>query len=370
MFATTFLLIFITMLLNSNSIHPLTQKLLDWYLINKRDLPWRDDPIAYHVWVAEIVFQQTRIEQGMGYYNRLIEHFPSVYKLAEAEEKEVLQLWEGLGYYSRARNLHASAKIIVEKYSGSFPSDYDSILSLKGIGPYTAAAISSIAFGIAKPAIDGNVLRVASRLFCIEEPINVQKTYKIIEKHLAGLIDQNMPGNFNQGMMELGSMICKPQNPDCFNCPISEHCMAYSLGIQNELPVKKKKNAATIVHYHFYLFHNIDEIVIEKRGNGIWKNMYQFPLLESKETLSEPDDMNFIEELYIEADYSLLESDIYKHILSHRIIFAKFIYVKLDELNFFEPHIIIKKSDLLNYPMPQILRKFLSSEEAKRNLLI
>lgn len=370
MFATTFLLIFITMLLNSNSIHSLTPKLLDWYLINKRDLPWRDDPIAYHVWIAEIVFQQTRIEQGMGYYNRLIERFPTVYMLAEAEEKEVLQLWEGLGYYSRARNLHSTAKLIVEKFSGSFPTDYKSILSLKGIGPYTAAAISSIAFGIPKPAIDGNVLRVASRLFCIEEPINVQSTYKIIENHLAGLIDQKMPGEFNQGMMELGSMICKPQNPDCLNCPISEYCIAYSLGIQNELPVKKKKNAATIVHYHFYLFHNKEEIVIEKRVNGIWKNLYQFPLLESKERLHEQDDKRFIGKLSIKADYSFLESDFYKHILSHRIIFAKFIFVKLDELNFFEPYIIIKKTDLVNYPMPQILRKFLSSEEAKRNLLI
>jgi len=358
------------MLLNSNSIHPLTQKLLSWYLINKRDLPWRDDPIAYHVWVAEIVFQQTRIEQGMAYYNRIIEHFPSVYKLAEADEKEVLQLWEGLGYYSRARNLHGSAKIIVEKYNGSFPSDYESILSLKGVGPYTAAAISSIAFGIPKPAIDGNVLRVASRLFCIEEPINIQSTYKLIERHLTKIIDTKIPGHFNQGMMELGSMICKPQNPDCFNCPISEHCLAYSLGVQNELPVKKKKNAATNVYYHFYLFHNEEDIVIEKRINGIWKNMYQFPLLESKEELGDPEDENFIGKFSIVNNYSFLESEIYKHILSHRIIFAKFIFVKLDELNFSEPYIIIKKTDLVNYPMPQILRKFLSSEEAKRNLLI
>ncbi len=358
------------MLLNSNSIHPLTQKLLDWYLINKRDLPWRDDPIAYHVWIAEIVFQQTRIEQGMRYYNRLIDHFPSVYKLAEAEEKEVLQLWEGLGYYSRARNLHHSAKLIVEKYNGSFPSDYESILSLKGIGPYTAAAISSIAFGIPKPAIDGNVLRVASRLFCIEEPINVQSTYKLIEKHLTKIIDIKMPGHFNQGMMELGSMVCKPQNPDCFNCPISEHCLAFSLGVQNELPVKKKKNAATNIYYHFYLFHTAEEIIIEKRLNGIWKNMYQFPLLESKENLRELEDEIFIGKFSIADNYSLLESEIYKHILSHRIIFAKFIMIKLDELGFIEPYMIIKKTDLVNYPMPQILRKFLSSDEAKKNLLI
>ena len=145
-------MIFNTMLLNSNSIHVFAKKLLDWYLINKRDLPWRDEPNPYHVWLAEIVFQQTRIDQGMDYYKRLIEHFPTVYVLADADEKEVLQVWEGLGYYSRARNLHSAAKMIVEKYNGTFPSDYESILSLKGIGPYTAAAISSIAFGIPIPA--------------------------------------------------------------------------------------------------------------------------------------------------------------------------------------------------------------------------
>ena len=198
----------------------------------------------------------------------------------------------------------------------------------------------------------------------------MQSTYKEIEKRLIKMIDHQVPGYFNQGMMELGSMICKPRNPDCLNCPISEHCLAFSVGIQNELPVKKKKNAATIVYYHFFLFHNKKNIVIEKRINGIWKNLYQFPLLESNKELSEEEDENYIKNFYSVDKGSFIESDVYKHILSHRIIYAKFIMLKLDVLNIIEPFLSIEKEDLINYPMPQILRKFLNSEEAKKILLV
>ena len=328
------------MLLNSNSIHPITQKLLDWYFINKRDLPWRDKPAPYNVWIAEIVFQQTRIDQGMAYYDRLLKRFPTIYKLAEAEEQEVLKVWEGLGYYSRARNLHSTAKKIVNEYKGVFPNDYDTILSLKGIGPYTAAAISSIAFSKVHPAIDGNVLRVASRLFCIELPVDVQSTYKIILEKLLLIIDPSRPGDFNQAMMELGALICLPQHPKCDVCPLSSHCEAHNLGLQNELPIKRKKSKAKEMYYNYYLFYSDDEILIEKREKGIWINLYQFPLLESEGKIDNKAQKKFLDEYGIRDNSVIIESEIFKHILSHIIIFARFYMVKMDRIDNFKNYII------------------------------
>ena len=358
------------MLLNSNSIHPITQKLLDWYFINKRDLPWRDQPAAYNVWIAEIVFQQTRIDQGLAYYDRLLKRFPSIYKLAEAEEQEVLKVWEGLGYYSRARNLHHTAKRIVNEYNGVFPSDYKTILSLKGIGPYTAAAISSIAFSGVHPAIDGNVLRVASRLYCIELPVDIQRTYKIILEKLLSIIDPDHPGDFNQAMMELGALICIPQQPKCDICPLAEHCEAFKLGVQNELPIKKKKSKSKEMHYNYYLFYSDDEILIEKREKGIWINLYQFPLLESEKIIDDQAQEKFLNEHGIEKNAVIFESEIFKHILSHIVIFARFYMVKLDRIDNFKSYLKITKEELEEFPMPRIIHRFLNTKKAKQNLLM
>ncbi len=364
MFACVFLMNFQTMLLNSNSIHPITTKLLYWYSNNKRDLPWRDNPEPYSTWLSEIVFQQTRIDQGLDYYVRLKAKYPTVYDLAKADEREVLKVWEGLGYYSRARNLHHTAKTIVDKFDGKFPEKYEDILSLKGVGPYTAAAIASIAFSISVPAIDGNVLRVSSRLFTIKEPIDKRSTWKTIEKQLLDIIDSEHPGDFNQAMMELGSLICKPQNPQCEHCPVSDHCTAYHSGIQNELPVKAKKVAVKNVFYNFLVINNEDKLLITQRKEGIWKEMYQFPLFESDAIYKESEIIKIVEKLSIKPIYAIMGSSEYKHVLSHRKIYAKFWMIKTTKELSGNNAIAIDKKDLVNYPMPRLIRRFLESDEA------
>jgi A/G-specific adenine glycosylase len=306
----------------------------------------------------------------MAYYDRLLKRFPSIYHLAEAEEQEVLKVWEGLGYYSRARNLHSTAKKIVNEYKGVFPNDYDTILSLKGIGPYTASAIASIAFSKVHPAIDGNVMRVASRVFCIELPVNVQSTYKIILEKLLLIIDPSHPGDFNQAMMELGALICTPQQPKCNICPLSSHCEAFDLGVQHELPIKKKKNKAKEMHYNYYLFYSDDEILIEKREKGIWINLYQFPLLESEKIIESKEQQKLLDKFGINENSLIIESDIFKHILSHIVIFARFYMVKLDRIDTFKSYLKIKKDELEDFPMPRIIHRFLNSKKAKQNLLM
>ena len=357
------------MLLNSNSIHPITRKLGTWYAVNKRDLPWRKNPEPYTTWISEIVFQQTRIEQGIGYYERLIEKFPTVYDLARASENEVLKAWEGLGYYSRARNLHYSAKQIVADYGGVFPKTHKEILGLKGIGPYIAAAISSIAFKQPYPAIDGNVLRVVSRLFKVNEEIDLPSTKKWIEKELNLLIDTENPGDFNQAMMELGALICKPKNPQCDQCPISEHCMAYADKVQEEFPVKKKKAKVKKVYFSYLVFHTDSSLIIEKRESGIWKGLHQFPLLEGDGSEDEVEVYSKLSEEYGDAINEIIATESYKHILSHREIKAKFYIIKVDVLPSITSFIEVEKKELWNYPMPRLLLRFLSSESAKQNLM-
>jgi A/G-specific adenine glycosylase len=219
----------------------ITQSLLYWYSKNARDLPWRHTKDPYIIWISEVILQQTRVEQGLPYFLRIIERYPNLDSLAESSEQELLKLWQGLGYYSRARNLLEGAVQLVQRHNAVFPSDYDELLKIKGIGPYTAAAIASFAFDKPHPVMDGNVSRVISRLFAIEKPINSSAGIKELKASLDRIFDSSRPAIFNQAMMELGSMICKPQNPDCDNCPVRTNCMALETGIQMELPLKEKK---------------------------------------------------------------------------------------------------------------------------------
>jgi A/G-specific adenine glycosylase len=356
--------------LNSNSIHPISSKLLFWYSENKRDLPWRENVKPYTIWLSEVIFQQTKIDQGLAYYNRIVNKFPTVYDLANADEQEVLKAWEGLGYYSRARNLHCAAKTIVGKFNGEFPSEYGDILSLKGVGPYTASAISSIAFSFVIPAIDGNVLRVSSRIFNIEDAVDKPSTRKRIEQELLTIIDHNNPGDFNQAMMELGALICKPRKPLCTVCPISVHCSAFQVGNQFELPVKTKKTKVLDVFFNFLVFNFDGKVIISRRKEGIWKEMYQFPLFESVKEL-QLDEMNDVFIRYkLNGRFSVKESKQYKHILSHRRIFAKFWMVKTEVELKVESGMALNKEELNNFPMPRLMHRFLESDEANQFLLM
>lgn len=346
-----------------------SQSLIKWYHHNKRQLPWRETNDPYKIWLSEVIFQQTRIEQGLEYYLKFIERFPTVQHLANASEDEVLKLWQGLGYYSRARNLHAAAKTIIKKFDGRFPDNYSHILSLKGIGPYTAAAIASIAFNLPHPVVDGNVSRVISRWFAIEEPINSLVGRKKIEAAVLELISGHSPGTFNQALMEFGALYCKPKNPDCESCIFNMSCLAYQKKLVSKLPLKIK-NQPPKKRFFNYLFIVSGEVgqqkvCIKKRPEGdIWQGLYDFPLIETE---SEADTKNLVEspawQQVFDGTKPIIEkvSREFRHQLTHRQILARFIKVIIKG-NFLLPtntYIHIELNNLVDYPVPRLIEQYL-----------
>lgn len=260
-------------------------KLLNWYQKNARDLPFRQTKDPYKIWICEIVFQQTRINQGLNHYNNFIKRFPDVKTLANAEEDEVLLYWKGLGYYSRAINIHKAAQQIMNDYQGTFPSDYDEILKLKGVGKYTAAAVSSICFNGKMPAVDGNFYRVLSRVFADDFDISNSRAFNYFSE-LATLVLPENVGDFNQAMMDLGSEICKPRNPFCGECPLNEDCLAFSLNKISEFPVKTKKVKAEDLGLKYYFVHRNGQFLIQQRKDDfIWKKLFEFPHEISEELM-------------------------------------------------------------------------------------
>lgn len=252
-------------------------RLLEWYRNNARDLPFRQTKDPYKIWICEIVFQQTRINQGLNHYNNFIKRFPDVKTLAQAEENEVLLYWKGLGYYSRAINIHKAAQQIMNDYQGIFPARYEEILKLKGVGKYTAAAVSSICFGGKMPAVDGNFYRVLSRFFADNFDISNSRAFTYFSE-LAALVMPDNVGDFNQAMMDIGSEICKPKNPLCGECPINEDCLAFSLQKISDYPVKTKKVKAEDLALTYYFVHRNGEFLIRQRGDDfIWKKLFEFP---------------------------------------------------------------------------------------------
>lgn len=261
------------------------EDLITWYQENKRDLPWRKDQDPYKVWVSEIMLQQTKVDTVIPYFYRFMEQFPTVYELAKADEQTVLKAWEGLGYYSRARNLQTAVKEVVAEYEGNVPSDPKKLGALKGIGPYTKGAILSIAFQLPEPAVDGNVMRVISRVLMLEEDIAQTSTKKHIEQLIREMISKEDPSSFNQGLMELGALVCTPKSPMCPLCPIKEHCRAFSAGVAEELPIKSKAKKQKPVPYVALLITNEhNQVVIEQRSEkGLLANLWQFPMVPINE---------------------------------------------------------------------------------------
>lgn len=333
-------------------------ELLEWYDANKRDLPWRETKDPYRIWVSEIILQQTRVDQGMPYYHRFLEAFPAVANLAKADQDSVLKMWEGLGYYSRARNMHETARRIMEEFEGEFPSEFDTIRSMKGIGDYTAAAIGSISFGIPKAAVDGNVLRVVSRATGSKKSIDEQKTRKEITAFLDELIPENRSSEFNQAMMELGARICTPKNWNCDGCPISTGCAARDKNMQSELPVRTKKIKKR-VRYFIYLVHDENgETEIRKRGKGdVWEGLWEFPMVEvsSKEFQDATKTMTE----FSRPGSPLEMSESFKHILTHQTIHAVFGKgnLKLSKMN----GRAVKWSDLSQYAFPKLVLNYLNT---------
>ena len=287
--------------------------LLEWFANNARDLAWRNDKNPYFIWLSEIILQQTRVEQGLPYFIKFIQKYPTVKDLASANEDDILKLWQGLGYYSRARNLHAASQYITKEYNGIFPKTYKELLKLKGVGEYTAAAIASIAYNEVVPTVDGNVLRVISRVFEVREAVDSSNGKKIIKNLMWEIIDKNNPGDFNQAVMELGALICKPTNPDCTNCPLQTKCLAFAHKSTSDIPVKSKKIQIKKRYLHYFLFADSKGFLLQKRTqNDIWKNLYQLPLIESTNIT---DDLQ--NNWNLEADKIILKKEIV-HKLTHQ----------------------------------------------------
>ena len=267
----------------------IVKPLVNWYRENKRDLPWRHNPDAYRVWISEIMLQQTRVEAVKGYYDRFLKALPTVKDLAEAEEDKLLKLWEGLGYYNRVRNMQKAAQQIMVDHAGRFPDTYEEILQLKGIGNYTAGAISAFAYGIPKPAVDGNVLRVISRITGSYEDIMKQSVRKKIESALEQVIPTDAASDFNQGLIELGAIVCVPNGgPKCEQCPVKEYCIAHAENLTAEIPVKKKAKARKIEERTVLIFKDGKQIAIRKRpAKGLLAGLYEFPNLEGKLSMDE-----------------------------------------------------------------------------------
>ncbi len=341
-------------------------KVLAYYSENKRDLPWRKSKDPYKIWLSEIIMQQTQISQGTAYYQRFIEKYPTVFDLAKADEQDILLLWQGLGYYSRARNLHHTAQIIVTTYGGKFPNNYKELRQLKGIGDYTASAILSICYKQPFPAVDGNVLRVISRIFNINEPINHSSGKKIIAEKCKSLICKDNPGDFNQALMDFGSMQCTSTNAKCNTCIFNNECEAYRLEKVSELPVKIKPKAKTKEYYHYFVIRYNNKILIRKRTKGIWKNLFEFPLIIEETKMSKKQALTRFKKKFLSGEDIVFSkaSEPYKHILSHKILFVTFYTASVNKIRFEELQTkgfdVINTNKIEDYPFPQIIRKHLS----------
>lgn len=343
------------------------QSIIDWYNLNKRDLPWRHSKNPYFIWLSEVIFQQTRIDQGLPYYLRLINRFPSVTELANANEDEVLKLWQGLGYYSRARNLHKTAKIIARNYNGTFPSNYTEILALPGIGKYTAAAISSIAFNLPFAVVDGNVIRFLSRLFGVKDNVYFSMGLKKIQAIADSLLIHENPGDFNQAMMEIGALVCTPSNPSCNLCPLNFACVALKNNEVNSLPIKKK-SVEKRVRYFLYTIPVFDynstvcTLICRRTENDVWKNLFQFPLVEM-DANPQKESTQFFPNLSACFEVKrVLKSKHYVHILSHQRIETDFTVFECEIKAFLsipEKYKIIDLSELKKYALPRLIDKFL-----------
>jgi A/G-specific adenine glycosylase len=338
--------------------------LINWYNNHQRDLPWRNTSAPYKIWLSEIILQQTRVNQGLPYYNKFINEYPSVHDLANAPEDEVMRLWQGLGYYSRARNLHECAKSIVNQYDGEFPSTYNELLKLKGVGKYTAAAIASFAFNQAVPVVDGNVFRVLARYFCVTDDIAQPKTFTKFFNIAKELIPEEQAASFNQAIMELGATICTPKKPACKNCPLAQDCEARIHHKQSELPVKKKKIKIKHRYLYYLIWQEGGKLAMKKRGESdIWQGLFDFELIESDKALSTEDIIYKIDTLY--KDIEIVEiSEPVKHILSHQRLEAVFVELKSTTENILNDNSLkyYTKQQIEELPKPRLIENYLTSK--------
>jgi A/G-specific adenine glycosylase len=349
-----------------------SRTLIKWYIANKRDLPWRHETDAYKIWLSEIILQQTQVVQGLAYYHRFVENYPRVTALAAAPEDEVMKLWQGLGYYSRARNLREAAQTIVIQHKGVFPSKYLEIRNLKGVGDYTAAAVASFAFGLPHAVVDGNVYRLLSRIFGVETPIDSPAGKKQFAELATRLLDSRRPGLHNQAIMEFGSQYCRPVKPDCDSCVFRNRCLAFASGRVTMLPVKSKKIKVKnrYLNYVLVVDKKGDTLINRREENDIWKGLYEFCLIETSNEITAT-------QLFAKADFTVLTGDsftvkhtskLYKHILSHQILYARFYVVGVKKVKALKGQTKTNIKKLGDFAFPRLIEKFLTDCELKEML--
>ncbi len=310
-----------------------SKEIIRWYHDHKRDLPWRDTRDPYIIWLSEVILQQTRVEQGLPYFHAFVDRFPDVASLAEASEDEILKLWEGLGYYSRARNMHSAAKSVMTDHGGVFPRDYQRLKALKGVGPYTAGAVASFAAAEPRAVVDGNVFRVISRYLGIDTPINSSAGAKEFQRAADRLLDREFPGLHNQAIMEFGALQCVPRNPCCEQCVLRSECVAFAQDIVGKLPVKLKAKPVKNRFFVYFLYREGDQVLVHKRDTrDIWANLYQLPLVEMTEADFKAEDFDGkileLAKLYFGADAGFqLAGPVVKHLLSHQRIHAQLVLI-------------------------------------------
>jgi len=346
--------------------------IIKWYNQNKRDLPWRNTDNPYHIWVSEIILQQTRVAQGLDYYYRFINTFPTIKDLADADLDKVMKVWQGLGYYSRARNMHSAAKQIMSDYNGKLPTTYAELLKIKGLGPYSAGAVASFAFKEAVPAIDGNVYRVLSRIYGVFASTETSGGKKEFFDLTMELIDEKQPNTFNQALLDFGALQCVPRSPNCGICPFDTICYAYRNNLINQLPVKGKKIATRDRFLNYIVIRCKGSTFIQRReGGDIWNSLYQFPLIETSKSID-------IEQLILEPAWKeifgkvevrvLYASNPIKHPLSHQTLYTKFVIVEIEKATYYlkSNYNKIPIPDIQEYSVPRVIDSFLAAEPAER----
>lgn len=345
-------------------INEFTEAIIKWYEENKRELPWRESSDPYLIWISEIILQQTRVVQGYDYFLRFVKRFPDVQTLADADEDEVMKYWQGLGYYSRARNLHAAAKSM----NGVFPKTYAEVLALKGVGEYTAAAVCSFAYGMPYAVVDGNVYRVLSRYFGIDTPIDSTEGKKLFAALADEMLDRKRPALYNQGIMDFGAIQCTPQSPDCLFCPLADSCSALAKGLVGKLPVKQHKTKTTNRYFNYiYVRAGAYTFINKRTEDDIWKNLFELPLIETPVALSEEEFLALPEfRAFFAAEERSVQPVIrsvcreVKHVLSHRVIYANFYEVVLpEETASFSKFQKIKAEDLEQYAVSRLVHAFI-----------
>jgi len=343
--------------------------LLQWNShLNTRKMPWKGEKDPYKIWLSEIILQQTRVEQGWKYYEKFITVFPDINKLAAAKDERIYKLWEGLGYYSRCKNLIETARFISKKLNGKFPDTFEDILSLKGVGNYTASAIASFAYNLPHAVVDGNVFRVLSRVFGIKKPIDSAEGKKLFSRLAFELLDKEQPGIYNQALMDFGAVICKPQNPLCHNCILRDHCFAYKKCLVNKLPVKEKEIKVTTRWFNYLVIGNNDKIYIRKRiGNDIWKNLHEFVLFETNIDTS-------AKRLLARAEKEkILKKDSYKVVsisslflqqLSHQKIRGRFIKIAIKNEFVLPGFKLVSLKQLSRHAFPRFLNAYFEKKDS------